>query len=110
MKTLLARIFPVFAFTLALAFGLEPASAAPTETATASVEAAAPKPPPGFVPVPGGKPKADEVDAARLVILAYAAFAIAFVAYLVHVARTQSRLAKEIHALGERIDRSRPEG
>lgn len=64
----------------------------------------------GFVPVPGGKPATEEVDASVLVLVAYGAFALAFVGYLVHLARAQSKIARDIQELGSRIDRADREG
>lgn len=61
--------------------------------------------PAGFEPVPGGKPKTEEVNASYLVIGAYAAFALGFVGYLFQLAKTQSRLAADIQELGARIER-----
>lgn len=79
-------------------FVLDPAeAAAQTRTATEAIAAD------GFVPVPGGKPASEEVNASLLVLLAYAAFALAFVGYLFHLARSQSRIARDIQELGQRI-------
>lgn len=82
-----------------LALGLDPSEAlAQTRSATEAIAAE------GFVPVPGGKPKTEEVNASWLVVIAYAAFALAFVGYLLQLARTQNRIAKDIQELGQRID------
>lgn len=60
--------------------------------------------PEGFEPVPGGKPKTEEVNAALLVVLAYAAFALGFVGYLVYLARAQAALSEDIENLSARLD------
>lgn len=63
------------------------------------------KAPPGFEPVPGGKPKADAANASLLVMGAYSAFALGFVGYLLYLARMQSRLSSEINRLSEQLTR-----
>lgn len=80
-------------------FGFDPSSAiAQTTSATAAIAAE------GFVPVPGGKPATEEVNASLLVLIAYAMFALGFIGYLLHLARTQNRIAKDIQLLGQRLD------
>lgn len=88
--------------TTALAGGatlLAVAASADAQTTSATVSAFAE----GFVPVPGGQPNTENVSASLLVIAAYAAFAIGFVGYLVHLARQQGALAREIQSLGRRL-------
>ena len=82
-----------------LGFGLVELSDAYAQTSTAAMDF-----PEGFQPVPGGKPKTEEVNASLLVIIAYATFALGFVGYLVHLARAQTRLAKDMRELGARIE------
>lgn len=62
--------------------------------------------PAGFEPVPGGKPKADAANASMLVMGAYAAFAIGFIAYLIYLGRLQSQLFGEVEKLSERMARA----
>lgn len=75
---------------------------APTQTTTASMEI-----PPGFEPVPGGRPAAESVDAGLLVSLAYAAFTLGFVVYGTHLVRSRARIAAEIRALAARLGERR---
>lgn len=58
----------------------------------------------GFKPVEGGKPVTEEVNASMLVVCAYGAFALAFIAYLLHLGRQQAHLAKELVDISTRID------
>ncbi len=87
-----------FAWLLPLCF----AAVAAAETSTTAMVI-----PPGFEPVPGGKPAADEANASLLVLAAYAAFALGFVGYLLHLVRTQARIGKQIEELGARLDARR---
>lgn len=63
------------------------------------------KPPPGFERV-AGAPESEKVDPNGLVIGAYAAFFVGMFGYIVHVARKQTEMAKEMAELAERINRA----
>ncbi|MEL6183482.1 MAG: hypothetical protein AAFU79_02585 [Myxococcota bacterium] len=83
---------------LTAVWGCEASAWAQTASATASAFAE------GFVPVPGGQPNTENVDASQLVIAAYGAFALGFIGYLFHLARMQTQLAQEVRNLAARID------
>lgn len=84
------------ALAVSLALGCEEVLA---QTSTTTMDI-----PPGFRPVPGGQPAAEQVNASLLVIIAYGVFAFGFAAYLFFMARHQAKLASEIAALGARIE------
>lgn len=60
--------------------------------------------PEGFEPVKPGEVITEGVDASRLVVIAYAAFALGFIGYLVHLGRTQNQLTEELRSLHQRLD------
>src|SRR5688572_3670249 len=79
---------------------------APAQTATmAAVE----KPkdlPPGFKPVSGKELETEKISATPLVTGAYAMFFVFMFGYVVHVARSQAAMAKEMAELAERIKKA----
>jgi CcmD family protein len=79
-----------------------------TTSSTAPPNPAAPekKPlPPGFEPVKGGEARAAQVDANALVVAAYAAFFLLLFGFVLHVVRTQARMAAELKELSSKLDR-----
>lgn len=97
-----ASVLRTLSFVALIAIGLSLGLDAFAQTATATASAFAE----GFVPVPGGQPNTENVDASLLVVLAYAAFAVGFIAYLVFLSRRQASLSQEMAELALRIDRS----
>jgi len=81
---------------------------AQTSTTTPAVAPSAPaKPalPPGFEPVPGGAARAESVDANVLVVAAYAAFFLGMFGFVIHVARRQAALSKDIEELSRKLEK-----
>ena len=72
------------------------------ETSTAAAAAPAKKPPPGFQKVEGA-PSTEQVDANKLVVIAYIAFFAGMFGFVIYVTRQQSSIAKEMEALARRI-------
>lgn len=60
-------------------------------------------PPPGFEPVAGKAEKAQEVDANKMVVGAYAAVLVLMFGFVVYVARRQSVIGKELAEISERV-------
>jgi hypothetical protein len=79
-----------------------PIAFAQTGTTTASKPREVPA---GFERV-AGAPPTEQVDANKLVIIAYIAFFVCMFGYIVFVARSQATIAKEMGELSERIRRA----
>jgi hypothetical protein len=101
-KRILLSITFGFALLLAGSARAEPQGA--TRTASASMMPGEKKAPPGFEPVAGAEKKT-EIDPNPLVIGAYAMFFVLMFGYVVHVARSQAAIAREMHDLAKRIER-----
>jgi CcmD family protein len=87
-----------FIFAACLSLGSLTAFAQTDSTTTA-------EPPPGFSRVKGA-PDTEKVDASKLVVGAYAAFFLGMFLYVVHVARRQAEMAKEMKEIADRIRRA----
>ncbi|MCK6549484.1 hypothetical protein L6R52_26835 [Myxococcota bacterium] len=108
----------LIAFALSLTPSLAVAQAPGAEATKTGSAAAASQPaaevakpiedkplPPGFERV-AGAPAEEQLDPNPLVVAAYAMFFVVMFGYLIHVARSQAAIAREMAELAERIKRA----